>query len=135
QVGFDQQPGTMANRGYRLSGAIEVPDQLDRRSVASQRVRVAYAARKNQRIIVFGPRVGDAKVRPNGLPRVVSDRRLDRRQGGRGKVNLGTLPGQDLARAEQLPFLEAVGRPDQNSGACQSRQQPFSRSAGTALPL
>ena len=67
---------------------------------------------------IDNPRRAPARrhVGPDGLAGIVVDRRLDRLQVGRGELHLGAAFEKDLARTEQLRFLEPVGGDDQDFG-------------------
>jgi len=104
-----------ATGGDRLPLLPEAPDQRDDVAVKAKLVRVAHAAGKDQRVEIVSVRLLDGDVRPDRLPRIVVHGRLDRVARERGEHDFGSALLKDLARPEQLPFLEAVGRNDQHS--------------------
>src|SRR5205085_11885975 len=58
----------------------------------------------------------DREIRPDGLAGIVVDGSLDRVEPEGSKDHFGAAPLQNLARPEQLPLLETVGRDDQYAG-------------------
>ena len=56
QVRFDQQPRAVTDRADRLFLPVEGFDQLDDASMDPQLVRIAHAARQDQRIEIVGVR-------------------------------------------------------------------------------
>ncbi len=105
--------------------------------VHSQMIGIAHAAGQDQRVEVVGMGLIDRQVRADRLARIVVDRRLDRIALGRREHDLGAALLENLARPEQLPFLEAVGRDDQDSRIRNQRHwAPPSQSQELArLPL
>ena len=109
----------MAPIGFALLR--EVLDQLDDLDVHSKMIGIAHAAGKDQRVEVVGEGFLHRQVRADRLARIVMDRRLDRIALGRGEHDLATAFLENLARSEQLPFLEAVSRYDQDSRILESK--------------
>ncbi len=99
-----------------LAGIGEGPDQVDRRLVRPQLVRIANAAGQDERVIILDAGILDGQVGTDGLAWIVVDRRLDRLQVGRGELHLGSAIAKDLQGPEQLRFFEAVGCDDQDLG-------------------
>src|SRR5690349_2321469 len=79
-------------------------------------VRVTDAPRKDQRVIIRRTRIPDRHVRLDPPARLVVDGGHDLLQIGRSNPHPRAPLHQNLARTEQLAFLEAIGGHDQHPG-------------------
>lgn len=121
KICLDEQPGPVANRGNRLALPSKVPDQLDGANVHSQMIGVSNAARQDEGVEIIAVRLIDRQIGPDGLAWIVVNRCLDRLQFGGRQYDFSAALLKNFARTEQLPFLKAVGRDNEDSRFCDQR--------------
>jgi hypothetical protein len=95
---------------------VEGPNQVNHGLIRPKVIRVADSAGQQQGVEVLGARLVDLDVGPDGLPRIVVDRRLDRLQVRRCKNDLGAFTEKDLPGTEQFGLLKPVRGNDQHFG-------------------
>ena len=118
-VGLDQQPGRVADRGDRLARLVERLDQRHHVVVRPQAVGIGHAAGQHQRVVILLVGGGDQQVGRDAvrllataLSRDVLGRQAGQRAGGARRLQLGL-------DVEQLGVLEAVGG-DRSARSCRT---------------
>src|SRR5690606_22039581 len=118
-TGFDQEPGTVADRGQRLSGLVELPYQLHRLLLHPQQIRVDLAARNDQGVVFVRVDVFQILVDWDFLAPVLhvpaANYVWTLAVLWRSDMNRRTRLAQLVTRYRQLQLLDAVGRHYKNS--------------------